>query len=85
MSWLGIVLALQMKMQKNIVNLVKQRLVCFVAFASLCLQVSGNVSPPVIKFPNHTTKVKTELNKRFGFFQTPLYGNRGGFRNALEI
>ena len=85
MSWLCVVLTLQMKMQKNIVNLIEQWLVCFVAFASLCLQVSWDVSPPVIEFPNHNTKVKTELNKRFGFFQTPLYIDRDGFRNTLEI
>jgi hypothetical protein len=79
MARLCVVLALQVKSQKDIVNLIEQRLVTFVALASLCLQVSWYGSPPVIKFPNHTIKVKTELNKRFGFFQTPLYSNATDF------
>jgi hypothetical protein len=58
MCWLGVVLACQMKMQKDIVNLV----------AGTVFHHSSNLRAIL---PN----VKTELNKRYVFLQTPLYSN----------
>lgn len=55
MGRLCIVLAGQVKMQKNIVNLVEQWLVRLVTLASLCFQVSWNCLPPVVEFPNHNS------------------------------
>src|SRR5918998_5756948 len=57
MCRLGVMFAGQMKMQKNIVNLVEQGLVCFVTFASFLLQVSWNSIPPFFKLACHISYV----------------------------
>ena len=45
-----VMFACQVKVQKNIVNLVQQGFVCFVACTGFLSKVRGNAVPPFLKF-----------------------------------
>ncbi len=54
-------------MQKNIVDLVEYRLVCFVAFASSLSKVCGNAIPPFFKLAYHAIQNETRSTLTFQF------------------
>ena len=54
-----VMFACQVKMQKDIVYLVEQRFICFVALASFLSKICGNAIPPILKFAYHALRRTT--------------------------
>src|SRR5918998_4394405 len=84
MCRLGVMFAGQMKMQKNIVNLVEQGLVCFVTFASFLLQVSWNSIPPFFKLACHMSYIHPTRSTLIFHFGSSLRPRKQGLLSAPD-